>query len=140
MHTCAAGEKLRGREPRKRGSDGVNADSRKRAPTRTAGKTLRVREPCAARGERGSGGVSADSRKRAPTRTAGKTLRGRECRATCTRRAYSPRQTVAAIRFSRHVTDTRTGTFSVTADGERIPDGGALPLKPGRVVNVEVTV
>ena len=38
------------------------------------------------------------------------------------------------------VTYTRTGTFSVTADGERIPDGGALPLKPGRVVNVEVTV
>lgn len=38
------------------------------------------------------------------------------------------------------VTYTRTGAFSVTADGERIPDGGALPLKPGRVVNVEVTV
>ena len=38
------------------------------------------------------------------------------------------------------VTYTRTGTFSVTADGERIPNGGALPLKPGRVVNVEVTV
>lgn len=38
------------------------------------------------------------------------------------------------------VTYTRTGVFSVTADGERIPDGGALPLKPGRVVNVEVTV
>lgn len=38
------------------------------------------------------------------------------------------------------VTYTRTGTFSVTADGERIPDGGALPLKPGHVVNVEVTV
>lgn len=38
------------------------------------------------------------------------------------------------------VTYTRTGTFSVTADGERIPDGSALPLKPGRVVNVEVTV
>ena len=38
------------------------------------------------------------------------------------------------------VTYTRTGTFSVTADGERIPDGGALPLKLGRVVNVEVTV
>ena len=38
------------------------------------------------------------------------------------------------------VTYTRTGTFSVTADGERIPDGSALPLKPGRVVNVGVTV
>ena len=38
------------------------------------------------------------------------------------------------------VTYTRTGAFSVTADGERIPDGGELPLKPGRVVNVEVTV
>ena len=38
------------------------------------------------------------------------------------------------------VTYTRTGAFSVTADGERIPNGGALPLKPGRVVNVEVTV
>lgn len=38
------------------------------------------------------------------------------------------------------VSYTRTGAFSVTADGERIPDGGALPLKPGRVVNVEVTV
>lgn len=38
------------------------------------------------------------------------------------------------------VTYTRTGAFSVTADGKRIPDGGALPLKPGRVVNVEVTV
>lgn len=35
---------------------------------------------------------------------------------------------------------TRTGTFSVTADGERIPDGGALPLKPGCTVHVRVTV
>ena len=39
-----------------------------------------------------------------------------------------------------HVTYTRTGTFSVTADGEHIPDGAVLPLKPGHVVNVEVTV
>lgn len=35
---------------------------------------------------------------------------------------------------------TRTGAFSVTADGERIPDGGALPLKIGCVVDVRVTV
>lgn len=38
------------------------------------------------------------------------------------------------------VTYTRTGAFSVTADGERIPDGGALPLKPGYTVHVKVTV
>lgn len=35
---------------------------------------------------------------------------------------------------------TRTGTFSVTADGEPVPNGHALPLKPDRVVNVRVTV